>query len=81
MVITTGQALVYVMSGLYGDPSEIGAGVCLLIVVQLVVAGLVVLLLDELLQVSPFDWLKRIWLRPLLLFEWAGRWDRFHIWT
>lgn len=51
MVITTGQALVYVMSGLYGDPSEIGAGVCLLIVVQLVVAGLVVLLLDELLQV------------------------------
>lgn len=52
MVITVGQAIVYVLSGLYGDPSEIGAGICLLIVVQLVVAGLIVLLLDELLQVN-----------------------------
>jgi len=34
----------------YGIPSEIGAGVCLLIVIQLFVAGLIVLLLDELLQ-------------------------------
>lgn len=50
MVITVGQAIVYVLSGLYGDPSEIGAGICLLIVVQLVIAGLIVLLLDELLQ-------------------------------
>ncbi|CAI4224544.1 unnamed protein product [Auanema sp. JU1783] len=50
MVITIGQAIVYVMSGLYGDPAEIGAGICLLIVVQLVIAGLIVLLLDELLQ-------------------------------
>lgn len=51
MVITVGQAIVYVASGLYGDPAEIGAGICLLIVIQLVVAGLIVLLLDELLQV------------------------------
>ncbi len=51
MVITVGQAIVYVASGLYGDPHDIGAGICLLIVVQLVVAGLIVLLLDELLQV------------------------------
>ena len=51
MIITVGQAIVYVLSGLYGDPAEIGAGICLLIVVQLVVAGLIVLLLDELLQV------------------------------
>ncbi|KRX60024.1 Protein transport protein Sec61 subunit alpha isoform 2, partial [Trichinella sp. T9] len=50
MVITMGQAIVYVMTGLYGEPSSIGAGICLLIVVQLVVAGLIVLLLDELLQ-------------------------------
>lgn len=56
MVITVGQAIVYVASGLYGDPTEIGAGICLLIVIQLVVAGLIVLLLDELLQVciGPF---------------------------
>ncbi len=51
MVITVGQAIVYVMTGLYGDPAEIGIGICTLIVVQLVVAGLIVLLLDELLQV------------------------------
>ncbi|CDW58686.1 protein transport protein Sec61 subunit alpha [Trichuris trichiura] len=50
MVITVGQAIVYVMTGLYGEPSSIGAGICLLIIVQLVVAGLIVLLLDELLQ-------------------------------
>lgn len=51
MVITVGQAIVYVVSGMYGDPHDIGAGICLLIVIQLVVAGLIVLLLDELLQV------------------------------
>lgn len=50
MVITLGQAIVYVMTGMYGDPLDIGAGVCLLIIIQLFVAGLIVLLLDELLQ-------------------------------
>lgn len=50
MVITVGQAIVYVMTGMYGEPSEIGAGICLLIIIQLFVAGLIVLLLDELLQ-------------------------------
>src|SRR5271156_804787 len=35
---------------MYGLPSELGAGVCLLLVVQLVVAALIVILLDELLQ-------------------------------
>lgn len=58
MVITIGQAIVYVMTGMYGDPSEIGAGVCLLIIIQLFVAGLIVLLLDELLQKGK----KKIWL-------------------
>lgn len=50
MMITIGQAIVYVMTGMYGDPSDLGAGVCLLIIIQLFVAGLIVLLLDELLQ-------------------------------
>ncbi|KAF1756394.1 hypothetical protein GCK72_012847 [Caenorhabditis remanei] len=50
IIITVGQALVYVMSGLYGPPSELGAGICLLLIVQLVMAGLVVLLFDDLLQ-------------------------------
>jgi len=47
MVITIGQAIVYVMTGMYGEPSDIGAGVCLLIIIQLFVAGLIVLLLSS----------------------------------
>ena len=39
-----------VMTGMYGEPSDIGASVCLLIIIQLFVAGLIVLFLDELLQ-------------------------------
>ena len=34
MVMTVGQAIVYVMTGMYGDPADIGPGVCLLIVIQ-----------------------------------------------
>ena len=40
----------YVLTGMYGDPSDIGAAVCLLIIIQLFVAGLIALLLSELLQ-------------------------------
>ncbi|WFD04602.1 translocon subunit [Malassezia obtusa] len=49
LIISLGQATVYVLTGLYGPPSELGAGVCLLLILQLVVAGLIVILLDELL--------------------------------
>ena len=45
-----GQATVYVLTGLYGQPKDIGAGVCLLLIIQLIVAALIVILLDELLQ-------------------------------
>ena len=34
MIITVGQSIVYVMTGMYGDPAEIGAGICLLIIIQ-----------------------------------------------
>lgn len=34
MIITIGQSIVYVMTGMYGDPSEMGAGICLLIIIQ-----------------------------------------------
>ena len=34
MIITVGQAIVYVMTGMYGDPAEIGAGICLVIIIQ-----------------------------------------------
>ena len=39
MVITIGQSIVYVMTGMYGEPSEIGAGVCLLIIIQVTRGG------------------------------------------
>merc|ERR1712166_1410047 len=35
MVITAAQAVTYVMTGMYGEPSELGAGICLLIIIQL----------------------------------------------
>merc|ERR1711972_1090678 len=50
MLITMGEAVAYVMSGMYGDMRELGAGNALLIIVQLFFAGIVVLLLDELMQ-------------------------------
>ena len=34
MVITIGQAIVYVMTGMYGDPADLGLGICLLIIIQ-----------------------------------------------
>ncbi|OBZ65019.1 Protein transport protein SEC61 subunit alpha [Grifola frondosa] len=41
---------VYVLTGLYGQPRDIGAGICLLLIIQLISASLIVILLDELLQ-------------------------------
>lgn len=42
--------MVQVVSGFYGDPSELGAGICLILILQLFLAGVIVILLDELLQ-------------------------------
>jgi len=50
IIITVGEALAYLLSGMYGQPSEIGLISSVLIVAQLSIAGLIVLLLDELLQ-------------------------------
>jgi len=50
MIITVGQGTAYVLSGMYGDPAELGFGNCLLIISQLFFAGIIVLILDELLQ-------------------------------
>eukprot|EP00116_Pleurobrachia_bachei_P004169 sb/3464431/ len=50
MLITVCQAIVYVVTGMYGEPSDLGMGICLLIIIQLLCSGLIVLLLDELLQ-------------------------------
>lgn len=50
IIITVGQAVAYVASGMYGPVSELGYGNAVLIILQLFTAGLVVLILDELLQ-------------------------------
>ncbi|KAJ7049510.1 SecY subunit domain-containing protein [Mycena amicta] len=50
LIISPSQGIVYVSSGLHGQPSDLGAGVCLLLIVQLVAAALIVVLLDELLH-------------------------------
>merc|ERR1712127_393104 len=50
LIITIGEAVAYVASGMYGDLKELGAGNALLIVLQLFIAGIIVIVLDELLQ-------------------------------
>lgn len=45
IVITVGEAVAYVLSGMYGDVRDLGAGLAILIIVQLFVAGIIVLLL------------------------------------
>ena len=49
-LITIGEAVAYVISGMYGDLSDLGAVHAYLIIVQLIAAGIIVLLLDEVLQ-------------------------------
>lgn len=50
LLVTLVEATAYVMSGMYGDVSAIGTGNAILIVAQLFFAGLMLLMLDELLQ-------------------------------
>jgi len=50
MIITLGEALAYVLSGMYGDIKDLGATNAILIILQLFVAGVIVIVLDELLQ-------------------------------
>jgi len=50
ILITIGEAIAYVVSGMYGDLGTIGAGNAILIISQLFCAGIIVIILDELLQ-------------------------------
>lgn len=50
ILITLGEAVAYVMSGMYGDLRSLGFSNAILIIAQLFFAGIMVLLLDELLQ-------------------------------
>ncbi|AJV63029.1 Sec61p [Saccharomyces cerevisiae YJM1418] len=50
IILILGQALVVVMTGNYGAPSDLGLPICLLLIFQLMFASLIVMLLDELLS-------------------------------
>uniref|UniRef100_A0A7S0R4H9 Translocon Sec61/SecY plug domain-containing protein n=1 Tax=Chlamydomonas leiostraca TaxID=1034604 RepID=A0A7S0R4H9_9CHLO len=50
VLITIGEAVAYVVSGMYGDVRELGATNAILIITQLFFAGIIVICLDELLQ-------------------------------
>lgn len=49
-MLTTVQAISVVFSGLYGSPSDLGAGVVALLILQLMGSGIVLILLDEVLD-------------------------------
>ncbi|KAL4490223.1 hypothetical protein ABPG72_004262 [Tetrahymena utriculariae] len=50
LIMSMCEAFAYIWSGQYGDPNKIGFGSCLLIFIQLVFSGIVVLLLDDMLN-------------------------------
>jgi protein transport protein SEC61 subunit alpha len=50
IIITVGEAIAYVMSGMYGDLNTLGLGNAILIMLQLFFAGMIVITLDELMQ-------------------------------
>lgn len=50
ILITVGEAVAYVFSGMYGDINQIGVTNSLLLIFQLTFSGLLVMVLDELLQ-------------------------------
>ncbi|KAJ4703703.1 Transport protein Sec61, alpha subunit [Melia azedarach] len=50
ILIAFGEAVAYVVSGMYGSVEQLGVGNSILIIIQLCVAGIIVICLDELLQ-------------------------------
>lgn len=50
ILITVGEAVAYVLSGMYGDVRVLGVSNAVLIILQLFFAGMIVITLDELLQ-------------------------------
>ncbi|RAL40713.1 hypothetical protein DM860_008411 [Cuscuta australis] len=50
ILIAIGEAIAYVLSGMYGSVNQLGVGNAILIIIQLCFAGIIVMCLDELLQ-------------------------------
>lgn len=49
LLIGSGQAVAYILSGTYGPLEQIGAGNALLILLQLIISSFLVIMLDEML--------------------------------
>ena len=45
ILITIGEAVAYVLSGMYGDVKDLGAGNAFLVIIQLLMAGIIVIIL------------------------------------
>lgn len=54
MIITIGQSIAYVWSGMYGDLAVLGATNAILIIIQLFIAGIIVILLVILILCSVY---------------------------
>ncbi|KAG0417901.1 Protein transport protein SEC61 subunit alpha [Dictyocoela roeselum] len=50
LLLTLGQAITQVCAGFYGPRANLGVGIGILLVIQLLFSGIIVILLDELLQ-------------------------------
>ncbi|PPQ90610.1 hypothetical protein CVT25_007428 [Psilocybe cyanescens] len=55
LIIVLGQATIYMLTGLYGELSDLRAGACLLFNIQLIIAVLIMTIVDELLQKDAGD--------------------------
>ena len=58
IILSFGQACVYVLTGLYGRPSDLGAGICVLLVVQLLTAALIVIISHSTLAGRRTPWIS-----------------------
>ena len=50
ILIAVGEAVAYVLSGMYGSVGQLGVGNAILIIIQLCFDGIIVICLDELLK-------------------------------
>ncbi|WUR02858.1 protein transport protein SEC61 subunit 1 (SC61A) [Vairimorpha necatrix] len=50
IILTVGQAAVQVFTGFYGKPKDLGLTYCSILIIQLIFSGIIIILLDELLQ-------------------------------
>ncbi|KAI4292112.1 protein transport protein SEC61 subunit alpha [Pancytospora philotis] len=50
LLMTVGQSIVQIASGYYGSPKSLGFNYCAILFIQLLISGVIIVLLDEMLQ-------------------------------